>query len=69
MHLKAKTYQSRRDFEGIFACAYCGYEEENWGYDDAYFHHTVIPGMECPKCHRTGGGITTDPTIPSHVTL
>lgn len=69
MYLKAKTYQSRRDFRGIFACNHCDHEHEEWGYDDANFHHNVIPDMTCPDCGEKGGGRVTDPTIPAHVVI
>ena len=45
--------QNRRDFKAKFICPHCGYEEEKWGYDDAYFHQKVIPDMKCPKCGKT----------------
>lgn len=69
MYLKAKTYQSRRDFRGIFACNHCDHEHEEWGYDDANYHHNVIPNMTCPDCGKKGGGKVTDPTIPAHVVI
>lgn len=69
MYLKAKTYQHRRDFRGIFTCPYCSHEYEAWGYDDEHFHHNVIPDMECPECEKKGGGPITEPTIPAHVII
>lgn len=70
MHLIKKTYQHRRDFAGIFACAHCGNEEliDNC-YDDAHFHENVIPGWECKKCKKTGGGIETRPSIPADMVI
>ena len=47
MRIKEITYQSRRDFKAIFKCSHCGYEKEDWGYDDNYFHQKVIPDMKC----------------------
>lgn len=69
MHLKAKTYQHRRDFRGIYACHFCGYEVEGPGYDDHYFHHAVIPDMTCAKCGKQGGGTSTEPTVPAGVII
>lgn len=69
MYLKNKTWQSRRDFAGIFACPHCGYEHESWGYDDTYFHHDVIPTIKCPKCGKTGGGPVTNPTTPAGIEI
>lgn len=69
MYLKNKTWQSRRDFTGTYACPHCGYEHEGQGYDDDYFHHDVIPTMVCPKCGKTGGGPITNPTIPEGIEI
>jgi rubrerythrin len=44
--------QYRRDFTAIYKCEHCEHEEEYDGYDDSYFHSTVIPDMECPICHK-----------------
>lgn len=52
MKIKEKLRQSRRDFYAIYVCEHCGYKEEKRGYDDAYFHNSVIPNMECPKCGK-----------------
>lgn len=56
MHLIKKTHQHRRDFDGIFACAHCGYEE-------------LKTGWECKKCKKTGGGIETRPSIPADMVI
>lgn len=69
MYLKAKLNQHRRDFQAIYACQECGWEHEDYGYDDLNFHHNVIPNMTCKECGTKGGGRITDPTIPPHVTL
>jgi len=48
--------QIRIDFWADYECEHCGHIEENRpGYDDSYFHRTVIPAMECPKCGKTAG--------------
>jgi len=52
MKIKEITSQSRRDFKAIYECEHCGYTHEGTGYDDAYFHQTVIPGMKCSKCGK-----------------
>jgi len=69
MHLVNRLYQSRRDFQGTFACSHCGKESVQWGYDDANFHHNVIPKMECPHCGLTGGGTTSSPIIPAGLNI
>ena len=53
MKIKEITSQSRRDFHAIYVCEHCGHEEESYGYDDSYFHKTVIPEMKCGKCGKT----------------
>ena len=48
--------QHRRDFRADFECELCGNIEKNKsGYDDAYFHNTVIPEMKCKTCGKTSG--------------
>jgi predicted RNA-binding Zn-ribbon protein involved in translation (DUF1610 family) len=44
--------QHRRDFTARFICEHCGYTVVRSGYDDSYFHNTVIPDMECPECGK-----------------
>lgn len=58
MYLKIKKRQHRRDFTGIFACEHCNYEIEASGYDDVYFHETVIPGMTCKNCGKIASSMT-----------
>ncbi len=55
MHIKEIVYQVRRDFQAIYECEHCGHEVENHGYDDTYFHQSVIPKKVCPKCGETAG--------------
>ena len=43
--------QIRRDFWADLVCESCGHIMPDFkGYDDAYFHDTVIPNLECPVC-------------------
>jgi predicted RNA-binding Zn-ribbon protein involved in translation (DUF1610 family) len=54
MKLIEKTWQSRRDFSGIYECENCGYREEHEGcYDDDNFHINVTPRWKCPKCGKS----------------
>lgn len=40
----------------IYECEHCGHTtKERGGYDDSYFHQTVIPAMKCEKCGKTAG--------------
>lgn len=53
MFIKEKTKQHRRDFEAIMECEHCGNTQDlKSGYDDAYYHNSVIPKMECIKCGK-----------------
>lgn len=53
MRIKKRTYQHRRDFTAIYECESCGHEVEKSGYDDSFFHDTVIPTMKCDKCNQS----------------
>lgn len=52
MRIKQILHQNRRDFTAIFICPFCGNEEKLEGYDDTYFHTSVIPKMKCSKCSK-----------------
>jgi ribosomal protein L37AE/L43A len=55
MKIQTIESQHRRDFVAIYECEHCGHTHKASGYDDAYFHHKVIPVMECGKCGKTAG--------------
>ena len=64
MYIKEKLSQSRRDFRAIFACEFCDYEAEDEGYDDDYFHNTVVPKLfKCPKCDKSSGEVPYKPPL------
>lgn len=52
MKIKELIYQNRRDFKAIFKCEHCGHEEQINGYDDEYFHNSVIPNLPCSSCGK-----------------
>ena len=52
MKIKKITWQNRRDFSAIYECEHCGSTREGSGYDDSYFHKSVIPNMTCDKCGK-----------------
>ncbi|KKN01492.1 hypothetical protein LCGC14_1127210 [marine sediment metagenome] len=52
MKIQTILSQSRRDFQAVYECEHCGDTYEGRGYDDSYYHQTVIPGMKCKKCGR-----------------
>lgn len=53
MRIEKYLWQNRRDFSAIYVCQFCGNKEERIGYDDDYFHNTVIPGMKCKACGKS----------------
>lgn len=53
MKINKIIYQNRRDFRAIYECEGCGHKKEGKGYDDAFFHNTIIPRMKCDKCGKT----------------
>jgi predicted RNA-binding Zn-ribbon protein involved in translation (DUF1610 family) len=55
MKIKQILSQHRRDFTAVYECEHCGYTKKGSGYDDANFHHNVVPAMKCPECGRTAG--------------
>lgn len=69
MRILKKLSQYRRDFRAIYECGHCGATVEDYGYDDANFHHNVIPNMECGKCGRTEPEPSSDPDVPAGVVL
>lgn len=53
MKIQKITSQSRRDFSAIMECEHCGHTEiNNYGYDDDFYHRTVIPEMQCKQCGK-----------------
>lgn len=55
MHIEKIISQNRRDFKAEYKCGNCGATETKSGYDDAYFHTTVIPAMKCKECGEAAG--------------
>ena len=52
MHIKKILNQHRRDFRAVYECEHCAHEHEGLGYDDTYFHQSVIPKKRCPECGK-----------------
>lgn len=55
MKIQKILNQHRRDFRAIYECEHCGATKTGSGYDDANFHHNVIPTMKCKACGKTAG--------------
>lgn len=52
MKIQKILLQHRRDFTALYECEHCGHTHKGAGYDDAYFHNTVIPDMVCSNCGK-----------------
>lgn len=65
MKIKEILSQNRRDFTAIYECEHCGHTHEGSGYDDRYFHASVIPAKKCPACGKTAGD-TYQPLATKH---
>ncbi len=55
MKIQKIVSQHRRDFQAIYECEHCGRTYEGGGYDDRYYHETVVPGIKCSKCGKKAG--------------
>jgi transcription elongation factor Elf1 len=53
MKIKKITSQHRRDFQAVYECEHCGHEQSDYGYDDAHFHNSVIPNLNCDECGKS----------------
>ena len=62
MVLIKKEDQIRRDFTGVYKCEACGYTRTRSGYDDRYFHDSVIPNWKCEKCGKSSIDLNSKPT-------
>jgi len=69
MRIQRILSQSRRDFTAVYECQHCESRVTKSGYDDAYFHNSVIPSMKCVGCGKSGNEVTSSATIPAHVVL
>lgn len=53
MKIKKMLSQHRRDFTATMVCEHCAHEQKlSGGYDDAYYHNSVIPNMTCDSCGK-----------------
>jgi hypothetical protein len=53
MKIQKILSQHRQDFQAVYICEGCETTEKGSGYDDQYFHQTVIPDMKCKSCGKT----------------
>lgn len=60
MKIKKILNQHRRDFQAVYVCEGCDTERKGSGYDDSYFHQTVIPDMKCENCGKASKEIGVD---------
>lgn len=52
MKIESILSQHRRDFTARYICEHCGFSCTSSGYDDDYFHRSVIPAMACGSCGK-----------------
>ena len=53
MRIKKITSQHRRDYTAVMICEHCSHEQNDSGYDDAFYHQNVIPKIECKSCGKS----------------
>jgi len=57
MKIKTILSQYRNDFTATIICEHCNHEEKlTTGYDDNYYHTTVLPARTCSKCYKNRAG-------------
>jgi transcription elongation factor Elf1 len=60
MKIKNIISQYRRDFTALMECEFCKKTEiDKTGYDDTFYHTSVIPNVHCKSCGKStisGGG-------------
>ena len=57
MKIKTILTQHRNDFTATMECEHCGHEQHlSYGYNDGYYHNSVIPGMFCKGCGKARAG-------------
>lgn len=70
MRIKNIISQHRRDFVADIECESCGnIDRLTNGYDDAYYHNTVLPEkIKCTKCGETtiSSGAKPNPLTPKY---
>ena len=52
MKIQKIIRRHRRDFIAVYECEHCGNTYEGPGYDDGFFHWSVIPDWECGSCGK-----------------
>ena len=52
MKIQKIIHRHRRDFTAIYECEHCGNAFEGLGYDDDFFHRSVIPNLKCDSCGK-----------------
>jgi len=50
MKIEKILNQNGYQYTAIYKCEHCKQTKQDRGYDDGYFHGTVIPAMECESC-------------------
>lgn len=69
MRIKEKISQHRRDFMAVYECEACSATVKMSGYDDAYFHQTVIPAMGCGNCGAVSNEVSSAASVPDALVI
>lgn len=57
MKILQYRYQHRNDFTAIIICEHCQSTQKLiTGYDDAFYHHCVLPAIHCDSCGKNRAG-------------
>jgi ribosomal protein S27E len=54
MFIERYTHRHRSDFYAVLKCEHCGGNQDlKSGYDDAYYHDSVLPAIKCKACGQS----------------
>ncbi len=57
MKIQKITFENRNDFCAILECEHCQATQElKSGYNDAYYHNSVLPAIKCKTCGKDRHG-------------
>lgn len=62
MKIKEITSTHRNDFRAVMECEHCGATQMlTTGYNDAYYHQSVIPAQKCNSCGKSRNDAIEEP--------
>lgn len=61
MKIQKITFEHRNDFYAILECEHCQATQElKTGYNDGYYHNSVLPAIKCRACRKDRAGQTAE---------